>query len=118
MSENQIQVPAQFRKIVESIVNCISRKDLHELNSIIYVENLEEKNFKDMLASVEAYGDNLVPLSPECWETSVCLRTGRGLECLVDLSTEKQPVSDLALKFVTSEEVVPHCIELKGLYVP
>ena len=67
--------------------------------------------------NLRAYGDVLVPLNAETWGSSVYCWMDGYWQVMVDLSTEGEPISDLALHAVVGDEPgLP--ITVEGIWVP
>jgi len=67
--------------------------------------------------NIKAYGDGLAPLNDEVWARSVYRWMGDWWDLLLDLTTLKDPVSDLALhiKVLNAPDYI---FVLRGVWVP
>ena len=85
-----------------------------EVGDVEAVSSTERERF---VANIKAYGDRLTRLSPAVWRSSI-YAWAKGLwVVLVDLSTDKEPVSDLVLH-AQILDTDPARIVLDSIHVP
>jgi hypothetical protein len=96
--EEEHPIPERWRSIFRQIADAFAAGDfqLHD-HPIEVVTPPDSAVARGIAANVSAYGDHLVPLNDETWERSVYRWMGSYWQVLVDLSTAREPVSDLTL---------------------
>ena len=70
-----------------------------------------------MADNIAAYGDTIAPLNEETWERSIYRWTDGYWQMLVDLTTEREPVSDLTLHAKLRDADRPR-LEIESVHVP
>jgi hypothetical protein len=88
------EVRPRFQELVAAFVSGDYRLSRHVLDG---VASIDANTATFIEGQIAAYGAILVPLSDEVWQRSVYRWTEGHWEVLVDLSTNQEPVSDLAL---------------------
>lgn len=116
--ENELPIPSVWRPIFIEIVGAIVRKDYLLKNGIVGVSEVSAKTANQIKEYIDDYGEELVQLPPETWETSVYLWYGNHWEVLVDLWTIAEGRSDLVLKADVHEKDSGYIVEIKLVYVP
>jgi hypothetical protein len=84
----------RFRELVSALVEGDFALSRHELAS---VPSIDADTAEFIAEQVAAYGDDLVPLSEAVWRRSIYRWMDGHWEFLIDLSTTREAVSDLAL---------------------
>ena len=69
-------------------------------------------------AYVNRYGETLVELPEETWNTSVCIWTGNRWDTIVDLWTVREGRSDLILQTLVTESEHGFEFHIRMVYVP
>ena len=67
---------------------------------------------------IEEYGEELIQLSEETWESSICIWMGTHWDILIDLWTEEEGRSDLVLEAWVSENGGGYIFDIGMVYVP
>ncbi|MFK7999335.1 MAG: hypothetical protein AB8H86_07040 [Polyangiales bacterium] len=111
-------VPRRWRATLESIVHALVEHDFRFQAPLPNVLSPTPAQTKQMREYVADYGERLCPLTEETWDTSVCLWDEDRWSLLVDLRTEGEGRSDLALSLVVYEDTGGYRFELELLYVP
>ena len=111
-------VPESLRSIFGSIADAFTRGDYslrdHEIEG---VAPIEPATAAAIAKSVSAYGDSLAPLDASTWQRS-CYRWMDGhWEVLVDLTTAREPVSDLTLH-AHLRDSAGLLLEVQSVHVP
>ena len=81
------------------------------------VASIDADTASNIANHVAAYGDSLVPLRDEVWQTSIYRWMDVYWQLLVDLSTTREPVSDLVLHAKLADDAAFH-IEVQSVHVP
>ncbi|WP_394203820.1 DUF7668 domain-containing protein [Marinagarivorans algicola] len=69
-------------------------------------------------AYIEEYGEELISLPNETWESSICIWMGNHWDVLIDLWTKGEGRSDLVLSAKVAESKNGFYIEVGMIYVP
>jgi hypothetical protein len=116
--ENERPIPTVWRPVIREIVNAFVRQDYHLKTRPPGVAPISDETAIQIKNYVQQYGETLVELSDETWETSVCVWTGSQWEALVDLWTLSEGRSDLVLSLDVSEGDSGFLFEIYMVYVP
>jgi hypothetical protein len=100
--------------LVSAFVDGDFEPSQHELAGISAIDS---DTAKFIAGQVAAYGDDLVPLSEAVWQRSIYRWMDGYWEFLIDLSTTRETVSDLALhaKLFNDQD---GRIEVQSVHVP
>lgn len=93
---NQKQIPTSWRETLTKIVDAIKEGDYQLSRNITNVPKLSENVAMAIKHNIESYGETLVSLPEETWNTSVCQWMGGYWDVFIDLDTE-EGASDLIL---------------------
>ncbi|EJR3609132.1 hypothetical protein JKP10_00015 [Vibrio vulnificus] len=115
---NQIGIPTVWRPTLELIVEALKAGDYTLSKVGEGVEILSSEDAEMVACSIEAYGATLVSLLDETWNTSACQWMGEYWDICVDLCTEDEGVSDLALFVRIYEESDHYIFRVQSVYVP
>lgn len=114
----ELPVPTYWRETLSSIVDCFVDGDFQPNRKIRGVLLIAPENVSDIEETIQAYGEKLVGLPPESWETSFYQATLGGWQVFVDLYTENERPSDLVLFVFVKEEVAAFSYEVQSVHVP
>jgi len=117
--DQEHSVPESLRSLFGSIADAFMRGDYslrdHRIEG---VGPIEPATATAIAENVSAYGDSIAPLDASTWERS-CYRWMDGhWQVLVDLTTVREPVSDLTLHADLREVSGPLLIEIRSVHVP
>mgnify|MGYP000052608518 CR=1 FL=1 len=116
--EDELPIPNIWRPIFAEIVNAFVKQD-YELNSVITNVKPVSKNTAGQIKDyVEDYGEELIELPEESWNTSVYICYGDYWNVLIDLYTEDEGLSDLVLNAEVRENDNGYVFDVKLIYVP
>ena len=88
------QLRPRFQELVAAFVAGDYRLSRHALDCI---SPIDEQTAQFIAGQIAAYGASLAPLSDQVWQRSIYLWMDGYWEFFIDLSTNQEPVSDLAL---------------------
>lgn len=111
-------VPAVWRPTIEQVVQCFVAGDFDLAGGVPGVDPVSPENAKQIRDYVHGYGASLVPLEEQTWETSVAMWMLSHWEVLVDLRTEEEGRSDLALHLKVYEQGDRFRYVIGLVYVP
>ena len=117
-SENEGPIPSAWRPILTNIVEAFVRHDYRLADGVAGVATVSEETATQIRGYIEEYGETLVSLPPESWDTSVCIWMEGRWDALIDLWTEDEGRSDLVLKVHVSELDSGYVVNLYMVYVP
>jgi hypothetical protein len=114
----QRPIPSAWRPIIEQIVDALVRHDYRLGAGIFGVAPVSEETAAHIQDTVEDYGETLVSLPDDSWNTSVCMWTGHHWDVLVDLWTIGEGRSDLVLELKVLEGGENYTVDIHMVYVP
>ncbi|RZJ40448.1 MAG: hypothetical protein EON87_18085 [Brevundimonas sp.] len=116
--EGEHPVPAAIRPLIKNIVDALATGDLLLAGlETAGVEAVRPPTAKQIAGAIEGYGDPLAPLNDAIWERSIYnWAGGERWDFLIDLTTSREAVSDLALLLQVSGE--PRAITVNSVHVP
>ena len=115
--EREWPVPSEWRSRLESIADALKDRN-YGLNGLEDVDPLDGATAAGIAENIEAYGGALTSLPEESWKTSVCQWQLNFWEVLVDLFTEQEGRSDLALNVSVFERGDGFVFKVRFVYVP
>ena len=118
--ENLKEVPLLWRDTIWKIVEAFKNNDINFFNQIEGVKKLTLVDFEEIISDINVYGETLVSLPSEAWESSQCL--WRGDSCwhvYIDLYTINEGKSDLILFLIVELDENNHFhYDVSNFYVP
>ncbi|MEN3112001.1 hypothetical protein ACFONG_19395 [Uliginosibacterium paludis] len=116
--ENEIPVPSIWRPVFRNIVSAFAKGDYSLESGVDCVLAIAPDTANQIEEYIHDYGENLIELPEESWDTSVCIWMGERWDVLVDLWTEGEGRSDLVLSAKVSESKSGFIFEVYMVYVP
>lgn len=116
-SNNQSLIPSLWREPLSEIVHAFVCKNYRlypELNGVI---SLSEKDADRIKENITEYGEELIELPNDTWNTSMCQWMNDYWDILVDLYTDNG-ASDLALSVRVKEVGNQYIFEVISVHVP
>jgi hypothetical protein len=117
-SNSEGPIPSAWRPILKSIADAFAREDYLLNDGISGVAPISEETAEQVRDYIQDYGAKLVELPLQSWDTSVCIWMGDHWDVLVDLWTEDEGRSDLALEVKVSEVGSGCLVAVHMVYVP
>jgi len=117
-SENEVPIPSAWRPILANIVDAFVRHDYRLADGVAGVAPVSEETATQIRDYIEEYGETLVALPQESWDTSVCIWMEDRWDAMIDLWTEDEGRSDLVLKVHVSELDSGYVVTVYMVYVP
>ncbi len=114
----QRPVPTVWRSDLREIVEAIRQGDAGLASQIPSVSDVDPESAAQIREYVMDYGETLVALPEETWESSVALWFEGFWQVLVDLWTEPMTRSDLVLHVKVFEEGAGYRFDVGLVYVP
>lgn len=116
--ENEFLVSTVWRPIFEEIVKSFVKGDYHISAGIPGVSPISDETAAQIKAYVQDYGETLIELPEETWESSVCIWMGSQWDVLIDLWAASEGRSDLVLSAQVFESERGYTFNVYMVYVP
>lgn len=117
-SQNQQPIPTVWRATFSDIANSFVAGDYSLKSGISNVEPVQHDIAQQIQNYISEYGEVLISLQPDTWESSVCMWYKDHWEVLIDLCTVAEGLSDLVLKAKVSEVSSGFKYQVEMVYVP
>lgn len=111
-------MPTDWRPTLKRIADAIQVGALNEVGLIKGVRPLNDETINQIRAYIADYGETLVPLPDESWQSSVYICIGQHWEVTVDLFTEAEGRSDLVFTAHVYDVSDNYEFEVRLVYVP
>jgi hypothetical protein len=111
-------IPVEWRPAIMEIVEAIRNRNLRSRNVSGYEVSVDPAEIEDIYRGVDYYGDTLVSLSEDTWQTSVCRWMGSYWHLLIDLFTAEEGLSDLVLFLDVYEHESSTTFKVQSLHIP
>ena len=116
--EEEGPIPHVWRPIFKDIVKAFVNKDYNLSSGIKNVNTVSKSTAKQIKEYIEDYGEELIELPEETWESSVYICYGDYWDILIDLFTKGEGLSDLALNAEVIEKDNNYVVDINLVYVP
>lgn len=110
-------VAQEWRPFLQKIVHTLVESELELPRQIAFAPASEGK-LAEIYENIAAYGESLIALADETWDTSVAQWMGTHWDVLVDLWTAESGRSDLVLAVRVFEVGGAYQFEVDSVYVP
>jgi hypothetical protein len=111
-------IPSAWRPVFREIVRAFVRRDYRLSAGVPGVAPVTNDTAAHIAKYVENYGETLVELPEETWDSSVCIWLGDRWDALVDLWTRAEGRSDLVLSARIFESDMGFQFQIHMVYVP
>ena len=116
--EDELPIPHVWRPIFKSIVKAFVKRDYGLSAGIEYVNPVSNDTMEQIKDYIDDYGEELIDLPEETWDTSVYICYGDYWSVMVDLFTKDEGLSDLVLNVEVREANGGYSVEIDSVYVP
>ena len=116
--ENELPIPSVWRPVFIEIVNAFVRRDYFISDGVDNVSPVSNQTAVQVKEYIEDYGEELVQLPEETWESSIYIWMGTYWGVLVDLFTAGEGRSDLVLRAEVTESDTGYVVDIIMVYVP
>jgi hypothetical protein len=116
--EEELPIPHVWRPIFKNIVSAFVNKDYKLTFGVNNVNPVSEGNAEQIKEYIENYGEELIDLPEETWNTSVYIYYGDHWDLLIDLFTKNEGLSDLVLNAKVTEKDNNYFVDINLVYVP
>ena len=111
-------IPTIWRSTISEIVNAFIDNDFSLSRSIKRVLPVSDASVKQIENYILDYGEKLIPLPNETWDTSICTFSNNQWDLIIDLWTKNEGPSDLILQLNVFENADDYLFEIYMVYVP
>jgi hypothetical protein len=111
-------IPSAWRPVFRDIVRAFVQRDYRLSAGVPGVVPVANDTAAQIAKYIENYGETLVELPDETWDSSVCIWVGDRWDALVDLWTSAEGRSDLVLSARIRESDMGFHIQIHMVYVP
>ncbi len=116
--ENERPIPTVWRPVFFDVVDALVKKDYLLSENIDGVSPVSKETADHIKEYIEDYGEELIKLPKETWESSVCIWMGTHWDVLVDLWTSGEGRSDMVLGAQVTEINEGYILDIQMVYVP
>jgi len=116
--EEELPIPNAWRQTFVDVLTAFKDGDFRLENKIARVHALAEHDAERISVNIKDYGDELISLSDETWNTSIYRWMGDYWEVLIDLVTLNEGVSDLVMFVRVTEEAGNYSFKIEDVHVP
>ena len=116
--EEELPIPHAWRPTIKAIVSAFVNQDYNlssEIKNVNPISNETAQQIKDYIVD---YGEELIELPEETWNSSVYISYGNYWDALIDLYTKTEGRSDLVLDVEIREDNNEYVVDIKLVYVP
>jgi hypothetical protein len=115
---HELPIPSAWRPVFREIVGAFVRRDYRLSAGVPGVAPVTDATATHIEKYIEGYGETLVELPEETWDSSVCIWQGNRWDALVDLWTRAEGPSDLVLSARIFESDRGFEFRIRMVYVP
>lgn len=116
--ENQRPIPTAWRPVFREVVKAFVKRDYRLKAGVPGVAPVDRDVAEQIENYIEEYGETLVELPDETWDTSVCIWMGKHWDAIVDLWTAGEGRSDMVLSARVSDSAGGFLFKIELVYVP
>jgi hypothetical protein len=115
---HQLPIPSAWRPVFRKIVGAIVQRDYRLSAGVPGVAPVADNTAAQIEKYIAGYGETLVDLPEETWDSSVCIWQVKRWDALVDLWTRREGRSDLVLSAHVFESDAGFEFHIDMVYVP
>lgn len=116
--EEELPIPHVWRPTFKAIVSAFVKQDYSLSAGVKGVNPVSTSTSDQIQEYIKDYGEELIELPIEAWDTSVYIWDGNYWNVLIDLFTKEEGLSDLALNAEVREIDKEYIVDVKLVYVP
>ena len=116
--EDELPIPHVWRQKFKAIVSAFVKHDYKLTDGIENVNAVTDSTAKQIKEYIEDYGEELIELPEETWNTSIYISHGDHWKVLIDLFTKEEGLSDLVLNSEVRENESGYECKINLVYVP
>lgn len=115
--DKELPIPVKWRHTLYKVVECLVKNDHHSISKIPLVSKLPETTSIQINSYIEDYGEELISLPEDAWDSSAYIWQRGYWDVLVDLWTRNEGHSDLVLSVRVYEEQENYRFEVQMVCV-
>ena len=116
--EEELPIPHVWRPIFKNLVKAFVNKDYNLSLGVNNVNLVSDETAEQIQEYIEDYGEELMELPEETWDTSVYICYGEYWNVIIDLFTKNEGLSDLVLNAEVREKDNNYVVDINLVYVP
>lgn len=116
--EEELPVPHLWRPTFKAVVDAFVKGDYQLSSGINKVTPVSVDTAKQIKEYIDDYGEELIELPDETWNTSTYLYQGSYWSVFIDLFTKNEDLSDLVLSVEVREDKDDFKFDIYLVYVP
>ncbi|MDA7747326.1 hypothetical protein N8878_08370 [Psychromonas sp.] len=116
--DNQQPIPSVWRPIFYNIIKSFVERDYKVSGGLEFVTPISSETASQIEEYIEDYGEQLIVLADETWDSSICIWMGNRWDVLIDLWTESEGRSDLVLSAQVTESGNGFLVNVDMVCVP
>ena len=116
-NEEELPIPHLWRPTFKAIVSSFTKGDYGLSTAIKNVNPVSNDTARQIREYIEDYGEEIIKLPEETWNTSVYFWYGNYWNVLIDLFTKNEGLSDLVLNAEIREINHYYVVDIKLVYV-
>lgn len=116
--ETERPIPTAWRSVIRDIVKAFVKHDYLLDTGVYGVAPVSAQTAEQINRYIQCYGEALIELPEETWNSSVCIWMGTQWDALIDLWTLSEGRSDLVLELKISEADGIFEFHIYMVYVP
>lgn len=116
--KNERPIPSAWRSVFRDVIHAFVKHDYQLKTGISGVAPISTDTASQIQNYLQEYGETLIELPEETWDSSVCIWMGGNWEALIDLWTLTEGRSDLVLSAKVSESDDGFLFYINMVYVP
>ena len=114
----ELPIPTKWRPVFKDIVKAFVTHDYHLKSGVQDVQPIPNEAADQIRYFISDYGEELVELPEETWDSSRYIWIGNRWDALIDLWTVGEGSSDMVLSVQVSESVNGYSFQVYMVYVP
>jgi hypothetical protein len=116
--ETERPIPSAWRTVFREVVRAFVDHDYSVKAGVPGLVPISKETASQIETYIQGYGETLVELPEETWESSVCIWMGNRWDVLIDLWTRSEGRSDLVLSAHVSQCEGGFVFHIYMVYVP
>jgi hypothetical protein len=116
--ETERPIPTVWRSVIRDIIKAFVKHDYILDTGVYSVAPVSTQTAEQIKEYIQCYGEELIELPEETWNSSACIWMGTQWDVLIDLWTLSEGRSDLVLEINVSEADDSFNFHIYMVYVP
>ncbi|TMP48422.1 MULTISPECIES: hypothetical protein [unclassified Pseudoalteromonas] len=115
--QKELPIPVEWRQTLYAVAGCLVKNDYQSISKIPLVSKLPETTSIQINSYIKDYGEELISLPEDVWDSSVYIWQRGYWDVLVDLWTRNEGHSDLVLSVRVYQEQESYRCEVQMVCV-